>query len=142
MKTCYKNTPIKNRKKKRNAILTCAAVLTVGCVLSGCSMSKEDTGNGIVEIEDVKEEAEDISDRSEPEDAQMEQEPVDDISAGNDAPEETMMLIFMKGGEQEQKQAALTEGDGYYIYLPENEWQPSGPDLWTASVNEQFYGVE
>lgn len=138
MKTCYKNTPIKNRKKKRNAILTCAAILMIGCALSGCSMSKEDPGNGIVETEDIKEgEAEDVSGRSEPEDAQMEQESVDDTSAGNDTPEETMILTFMKGGEQEQKQAALTEGDGYYIYLPENEWQPSGPDLWTASVNEQ-----
>lgn len=137
MKTCYKNTPIKNRKKERSTILTCAVILAIGCVLSGCSMLKEDTGNGIAEIEDIKEEAEDVSGRSEPEDAQMEQEPVDDISAGNDAPEETMMLTFMKGGEQEQKQAVLTEGDGYYIYLPENEWQPSGPDLWTASVNEQ-----
>lgn len=96
MKTYYKNTPIKNRKKERRTILTCAAILTVGCVLSGCSMSKEDTGNGIAEIEDIKEEAEDISGRSEPEDAQMEQEPVDDISAGNDAPEETMMLTFMR----------------------------------------------
>lgn len=44
MKTCYKNTPIKNRMKKRNSILTCAIILVIGCVLSGCSMSKEDTG--------------------------------------------------------------------------------------------------
>lgn len=136
MKTCYKNTPIKNRMKKRNSILTCAIILVIGCVLSDCSMSKEDTGKEVVETEDIKE-TEDISGRSEPEDVQMEQASVDDPSAGDDAPEETMMLTFMKGGEQEQKQAALTVSSLTVKGLSDTD-EKKVEDGWKV----QSYGVE
>lgn len=127
------NTLMKNRKKKGSSILIRAVILMIGCgMLSGCSMAEEDTGS-----EDaIKEDTENAS-GAEAEEDQTEQVPVDDHSDRGDILEETIMLAFMKGGEQEQKKAVLTAGDGYYVYLPENEWQPSGSDLWTASVNGQ-----
>lgn len=63
--------------------------------------------------------------------------PADNPAAGNDMLENTVTLTFHKEGEMEQKQAALTAGEGYSIYLPEGEWRQSDTDTWTAAVNEQ-----
>lgn len=50
--------------------------------------------------------------------------------------EKTAILAFMVEGE-EQIPATLVTGEGYSFYLPDNEWQQSEPDTWTASMNEQ-----
>ena len=59
------------------------------------------------------------------------------ISPDNDILETTTMLSFVKEGEAEQKRACLAAGDGYYVYLPDGEWQQSGAAMWTAAANEQ-----
>lgn len=51
-------------------------------------------------------------------------------------PEETT-LTFVKEGIEEQKQARLTYGDGFGLYLPIDEWQASAPDQWTLKANER-----
>ena len=51
--------------------------------------------------------------------------------------ENTRQLVFFKEGEPEEKRAKLMMGEGYFIYLPEGEWQQSGPDEWTGVANEQ-----
>lgn len=68
----------------------------------------------------------------------MEPMPVDNSSADNNTLENTITLTFSKEGEQEQKQAALAIGNGYSIYLPDDEqWHLSAPDLWITDVNDQ-----
>ena len=59
------------------------------------------------------------------------------VFTDNGEAENTTILTFFKEGEAEQKQATLVIGDGYSIYLPDNEWQQSDSDIWTAKVNEQ-----
>ena len=51
--------------------------------------------------------------------------------------EETTVLTFMIEGLEEQVPATLVAGDGYSFYLPDDEWQQSDADTWTAMVNEQ-----
>lgn len=51
--------------------------------------------------------------------------------------EETTVLTFMIEGLEEQVPATLVAGDGYSFYLPDDEWQQSDADTWTALVNEQ-----
>lgn len=59
-----------------------------------------------------------------------------DSFSENSPSEKTIILSFSKEGETEQKQAVLTEGDGYSIYLPDGEWQQSDSNTWTAVLNE------
>lgn len=51
--------------------------------------------------------------------------------------EETTVLTFMVEGLEEQVPATLVAGDGYSFYLPDDEWQQSDANTWTALVNEQ-----
>lgn len=51
-------------------------------------------------------------------------------------PEAETTLTFMKEGQEEKKQAALTYGDGFALYLPVGEWQMTAPDQWTSTGNE------
>lgn len=125
MKKRFKNILIRNRKKNGVSILICAVVVTISLVtLVGCSVTKENTKN--------------ISVQSEQKAIQIEPMPVDNSSADNQTLENTITLTFSKEGEQEQKQAALAIGNGYSLYLPDDEkWHLSGPDLWITDINEQ-----
>ncbi len=51
--------------------------------------------------------------------------------------ETQIVLTFLKEGMEEHKQAQLTQGDGFGIYLPVDEWQANGPDTWTSVWNER-----
>ena len=130
MKKRFKNILIKNRKKNGISILICAVVLSISLgTLIGCSVTKEDA---------EKENAGNVSKQSELEAAQTEPTPVDNSSADNNTLEDTITFTFSKEGEQEQKQAALAIGNGYFLYLPDDEqWHQSAPDLWTTDINEQ-----
>lgn len=79
--------------------------------------------------------ASDLSANGETEKASSQSE--NDNAPSIEVPENTMTFMFSKEGETEQKQATLMIGDGYSIYLPDNEWQQSDSDIWTAVVNEQ-----
>lgn len=125
MKKRFKNILITYRKKNGIFILMCAVVLTIGLgTLVGCSVAKEDTEN--------------VPKQSGQEASQTKPMPIDNSSAHNNTLKNTITLAFSKEGEQEQKQAALAVGNGYSLYLPDDEqWHLSGPDLWTTDINEQ-----
>lgn len=53
------------------------------------------------------------------------------------SPEAETTLTFVKEGMEERKQAELTYGDGFALYLPVGEWQASAPDQWTSRLNER-----
>ncbi|MDE6615533.1 MAG: M56 family metallopeptidase, partial [Lachnospiraceae bacterium] len=108
MKKRFRNILIKTKKKYGISVLVCAIILTAGIgSQTGCLAVKRDTA--------IKKES---------------------VPAGKNMPENTMVLEFSKEGETEQKQALLTTGDGYGIYLPDGEWKQSGSGRWTAAVNE------
>ncbi len=133
MKKRFKNILVKKGKKNGICILMGVVILTIGFgTLIGCSITKKDTGKENI----GKENTENVSDQPDREAILIEPMSIDNSSAENHTLENTTVLTFSKEGEQEQKQVVLAVGDGYSIYLPENEWQPSGPDLWRASVNE------
>lgn len=141
MKKRFKNILIRNRKRNGISILICAVVLSITLgMLVGCSVTKENTEKENIENEDAVNE--DMGKESEPSGlytAQTAPMPVDNSSADNNTLENTITLTFSKEGEQEQKQATLAIGNGYFFYLPDDEkWQLSAPDLWTTDINEQI----
>lgn len=134
MKKRFKNILMKNRKKNGICILLCVVIATIGCgTLVGCSVAKKDTETGKLQTEgtgnasDPFGKEEDLT------------EPISVLHDSGESPvlDDTTMLTFFKEGEEEQKEAVLAAGDGYSIYLPRNEWEPSGPDLWRTAANEQ-----
>ena len=137
MKKRFKNILIRNRKKNGIVILMCAVVLAISLgTLVGCSVTKEDTEKE--NIENADEGNEDMGNSFGQETVQAEPMPVDNFSADNDILENTTTLTFSKEGEQEEKQATLAVGNGYSLYLPDDEqWHLSAPDLWTTDISEQ-----
>lgn len=91
--------------------------------LVGCSVSGTDT--------------ERTPDEAEKEEVQAESTPAAPSSAESEGSENTTTLIFTKEGEPEEKQATLAVGNGYFIFLPDGEWQQSDTDTWTATANDQ-----
>lgn len=124
MKKRFKNILIKTGKKNGISIFLCAVILTLSFgTMIGCSMQKET---------DKKETA-----KNEITQNTLAPIPAAQASVKDNAPKNTTMLTFSKEGIEEQKQAVLAVGKGYSIYFPENEWQQSDSDLWTANVNQQ-----
>lgn len=139
MKKRFKNILIRNRKKNGVSILLCAVVLSITLgMLVGCSITKENTEKETIENGDAaNENLGNVSKQSNPEVAQTAPMPVDNSSADNTL-ENTITLTFSKEGEQEQKQAVLAVGNGYSLYLPDDEkWYLSAPDLWKTEIHEQ-----
>lgn len=129
-----------NTLKNGISILICAVALTISLgTLVGCSVTKENTEEENIKNEDVaNEDMGNVSEQSEREAAQTEPMLVDNAFADNNTLENTITLTFSKEGEQEQKQATLAIGNGYSLYLPDDEqWHLSAPDLWTTDTNEQ-----
>lgn len=144
MKRRFKNILAKKRKKNGICIVICAVFVTtglgmlVGCSAAGADTEKAETGEmAIGEISTGEEDTGDMPDQSEWEAVRIEPIPVEDSSAESGALEDTATLTFTKEGEEEQKQAVLAVGDGYSLYLPEDEWQAEGPDTWRTAANEQ-----
>lgn len=131
MKKRFRNILTKRGKKNGAAILLCAVVLTVGLgALIGCSVVKENAEDisAADSHEQVTEIVSSVSDVNE----------TDDMASTKDnAAESTKVLTIMKEGEPEEKQAALVVGDGYSIYLPNDEWQKEEENMWRAVVNEE-----
>lgn len=134
MKKRFKNILIKGGKKNGICILLCVVIITISSgAMVGCSITQDTREN-----EDITEN--DTADMPAPpqqEVTPIEEMPANHVPADNNLSGDTAILIFSKEGEQEQKLAKLAIGDGYSLYLPENEWQASGPDSWTSTVNEQ-----
>ncbi len=132
-------TKLKNRKTNGISILFGAVILTISIgMLTGCSSTKEDTRNKDTKSENTESEStRNVLDQSEIEESQTEQISVNYASDNDNSVEDTILLTFTKEGEEEQKQASLAMGEGYFIYLPDEEWQQSDTDTWTATVNEQ-----
>jgi len=68
----------------------------------------------------------------------MEQMSDNNSFANNDTLKNTTTLTFLKEGEEEQKQATLVTGNGYSIYLPDDEWQLSNSGIWVAAVSKEL----
>ena len=140
MKKRFKNILIRNRKKNGISILLCAVVLSITLgMLVGCSVTKDNTEKERIENEDAaNEDMRNVTEQSIPESAQTAPIPVDNSSADNNTLEDAITLTFSKEGEQEQKQATLAVGNGYSLYLPDDEqWYLSAPDLWKTEINGQ-----
>lgn len=136
MKKRFQNILIRNRKKNGIFILMCAVIMTISLgTLVGCSVTKEDTEEENIENADAGNGTTgNLSGQSEQDTVQNEPAPAD-----NDILEDTTTLTFSKEGEQEEKQAALAVGNGYSLYLPDDEqWHMTGPDLWSTELNEQI----
>lgn len=129
MKMRFQNILRKKRGKNGISLLIGTVVFTI-CLgtLVGCSVSGPDTKSMPAETE--KEEV-----QAEP--APAEPTPAAPSSAESEGSENTTTLIFTKEGEPEEKQATLAAGDGYFIFLPDGEWQQSDTDTWTATANDQ-----
>lgn len=129
MKKRFTNILRKNSRKNGISMLVCTVILTiVSGMLVGCSIAKEESGKETT----GNKRAETVADTSEKE---ANQTPGDSEVAEKNAMDDMATLIFSKEGEQEQKQAVLMVGDGYSIYLPEDEWQSAGPDLWSLEAD-------
>lgn len=103
--------------------------ISLGALIS-CSVTKEDTKTEHMGNQDAADEDRgNVPEPSEEERAQTESIAVDNSFS---------TLTYMKEGEQEQKQATLAVGNGYSLYLPDDEqWHLSGPDLWKTDINEK-----
>ena len=137
MKKRFKNILIRNKKKNGIVILMCAVVLTISLgTLVGCSVTIEETEKENIENADAGNG--DMGNSSGQETVPAEPIPVNNSSADNDILENTTTLTFSKEGEPEEKQATLAVGNGYSLYLPDDEqWHLSAPDLWTTDISEQ-----
>lgn len=134
MKKRFKNILMKNGKKNGSFVFLCTVLFTILFgTLVGCSVKEEDTGKERTENDAIQH----ASDSSEGKAVPAKQTQDAHSAVADAASEHTTTLTFSKEGEQEQKQATLAVGDGYSIYLPDAEWQQSGPDTWTAAANEQ-----
>lgn len=136
MKKRFKNILLGNGKKNGISILICAVILTISLgTLVGCSMTKDNTA--------------DVSDRSEddnqPKQIQSDNNTTDksilestDVSAASEnMAEKIISLPIMIEGEKVYLSGTLFEGEGYSIYLTDNEWQQYAPDAWLYTIAGQ-----
>lgn len=143
MKKRFKNILVKKRKKNGIFVLIGAVALTIGLgTLVGCSITTTDVGN--IAVRAGKEDADDVSDPFSREEAgNISEQPgtetmaSDHFADDSDTLENTIMLTFFKEGEEELRSASLEIGDGYSLYLPDDEWLRYDSDTWTTAVNEQ-----
>lgn len=137
MKKRFRNIFLSNGKKNGIFILICAVILTISFgTLVGCSMTKDNTA--------------DISDRSE-DDNQPKQiqsdinaaidrdiiENTDISTASENMAEKIISLPIMIEGEKVYLSGTLFEGEGYSIYLTDEEWYQYAPDAWLYTVGGQ-----
>lgn len=50
---------------------------------------------------------------------------------------DTRILVYNQEGLQVEKPATLTFGNGFSLYLTDDDWKETGTDEWTALLNEQ-----
>lgn len=127
---------IKKEGKKGISILICAVVLTISIgTMAGCSVTKEN--------------AEDVSDRSESENIlSVEDSPADndilknttvsEASEEKAEKEDKIVLKIMREGEMDEMPATLFAGEGYSIYLTDGDWQQQVPDVWSGAFDGQI----
>lgn len=139
MKRRFQNILVKRKKKNGIILLLCSVILILNFgTLAGCSVAKEDTEKSDAGRESTgMKDTDHLSERSEGKELSIKYTPDESLDDDNHSLENTTTLTFLKEGLQEQKQAVLAAGDGYFLFLPKDEWQSSGPDFWRAAVNEQ-----
>lgn len=145
---------------KRNgvSILLCTIVLMIGTgVLIGCSVSEKDRPSQSIKP--------DRSTRTEVysaaassnidtaghgadgvEEPDMEKAlPDQRDSEAESAPEsletalpENITLTYIMEGEPEEQTASLYAGDGYAIYVPDDDWEQYSPDMWRFVHNDKI----
>lgn len=134
MKKIFKDNLWKE-KKKGIFIWTCAAFLIIGLgYLTGCQVTKEN-------VENVSEQSENENILS------VENTPADSgISENTTAPEPSCkeaekenktVLKVMREGEMDEIPATFFAGEGYSIYLTDDDWRQYAPDAWLAVADGQ-----
>ncbi|MDE5866885.1 MAG: M56 family metallopeptidase, partial [Lachnospiraceae bacterium] len=111
MKKRFKNILLRNGKKNGISILICVVILTISLgTLVGCSMTKDNTA--------------DVPDRSEDDNQSIK------IQTDNNAATDKniIFLPIMIEGEMVYLSGTLFEGEGYSIYLTDEEWYQYAPD--------------
>ncbi len=63
-------------------------------------------------------------------------EPADDGPESSAAVGSAYTLTYMQEGIPTEMPATLYSGDGYYILIPSEGWQPYAPDAWMWTANE------
>lgn len=134
IKKRFQNILFKKGKKNGIFFLLCAVVLTISLGTTiGCSIAKDGTESGSVQPEVQDTESGYVQSEVQDTESIPKQLDNEDITVYN-----TTMLTIYKEGEAEEKEAALVAGNGFSFYLPiEDEWQQTGPELWTTALNEQ-----
>lgn len=154
MKKRFKNILIKTAKKNGAYILVCAVILTVSLgTLIGCSIKEADSDKLIEESRgdnidvpgderlsgDLKNQPENIETLTTAKGGGADYAVM--TAAVDNAETETPMtptaITVMREGEADEIPATLYAGDGYFIYLTENNWQQYAPDAWLGTVDGQ-----
>lgn len=139
---------ILGRSVKRNgvSILLCTIVLMIGTgLLIGCSVSEKDRPSQSIEPDgstgpEVNSAADGV------EEPDMEKALLDQRDTeAEKAPEsletalpESITLTYIMEGEPEEQTASLYAGDGYAIYVPDDDWEQYSPDMWRFVHNDKI----
>lgn len=143
MKKRFKNILIKTGKKNGVVILLCVIVLTISLgTLAGCSINESDGptsvfiagkfGNGhtwVIRESDNENLLEEGSDNSETENTTM-----PTSSEEVEKSDKTALKVMREGGMDEIP-ATLFVGEGYSIYLTDDNWKQYASDIWFATVD-------
>ena len=135
MKKRFKNILSKKEKKSGVSIfvLTAATAVCLGALV-GCSTSAGTNAGDPAQTQSQTGDAK-TSD-AETSDDEATNTPENEATEAPEA-EATKMLTFSKEGEEEQKKAVLSVGDGFSFYLPEGEWEQAKPDQWVSTANKK-----
>ncbi len=104
---------MKNRMR-----LLLAALFLIISTMAGCSTQEPTTG---------------ASDQN----ATSPQEETSGQNTRESSRESSTVLIYVKDGMQEEKTASLYLGEGYSLYVPDEDWTMSVPGLWAAENDKR-----
>lgn len=137
MKKRFKNILLRNGKKNGISILICAVILTISLgTLVGCSMAKDNTADVPDRSEDDNQSKQIQSDNNDTTDKNI-LESTDVSAASENMAEKIISLPIMIEGETVYLSGTLFEGEGYSIYLTDEEWYQYAPDAWLYTVGGQ-----
>lgn len=117
---------------KRNGfyILVCTFILMIGAgILIGCSVADKDRLDRPTEQERTAH-----ADRSNTDIVKIPESPE---TPETELPQSTTLTYIMEG-EPVEETASLYVGNGYSIYVPDDEWEPYGTDRWRFVYNDRI----
>lgn len=137
MKKRFKNILLVNEKKNGISILICAVILTISLgTLVGCSMTKDNTADVPDRSENDNQSIQIQSNNNTDIDKNILENTDVSVDSENMA-EKIISLPIMIEGEKVYLSGTLFEGEGYSIYLTDEEWHQYAPDAWLYTVGGQ-----